>query len=126
MKTAEKDPVVCSQRYRWAGWMVSSERGETILVEGVISVVFPAHGSGSGAVEAAAPPDVGAKTQKEEVFFSKAEIYCSNISFCFCFYSLLAVPSLRIAMGCLSVVLIHTHRVFVNYNNLRRNSEVLC
>jgi len=74
----------------------------------------------------ATPPDMEGKTKKEEIFFSKLKIYCSNISFCF--YSLLAAPSLHIAIGCLSVALIraHTHGIFVNYHYLRRNGEVLC
>lgn len=84
------------------------------------------HSSGLGAVQGCSSPRCGEKDTERGNIFSKAEIYRSNISFCFCFYYLLAVPSLHIAMGCLSVALIHTHRVFVNYNDLRQNSEVLC
>lgn len=89
--------------------MVTAECDETILVEETISTMFPAHNSGLGAVQGCGSSRRGGKDKERGNISSKPKIYCSNISFCFCFYSLLAVPSLHIAIGCLSVALIHTH-----------------
>lgn len=115
MKTTEKSVPV--------GW-----GGGTLLGEGRLPVGFPANSTVDQVqFKVVAPSDTG-RERKEGEFFSMPKKYYSNISSCFCCCSLLTVPYSYGLSVSASHTQTHTHSegIFVNYNYLRQNSEVLC
>lgn len=115
MKTTEKSVPV--------GW-----GGGTLLGGGKASCGVPCkQHQDQVQLKVVAPSDTG-RERKEGEFLSMPKKYYSNISFCFCCCSLLTVPYSYGLSVSASHTQTHTHSegIFVNYNYLRQNSEVLC